>query len=241
VHNSLPPNTSPVTPLTRGQNTVKAISLVLLAGLTATGFAVSYTRLHDFMARFGETGWTAYATAAMVDTLTLAGLLVALVFLSGWARIAFILGLGFTGFANAFIGYQVAGAFGLVVGLVPIISMELSYRTALSLMFGSSTTPQPPTGPSNPTPTPPTKSGGLWRKLSKPLEKPQEPSKEPSTPLEELTPTLNQSKLDTATISKALLESGDPLPSRKEVMKTYRVSEWTARQALQQARNNAAA
>jgi len=253
VSTRVPDNHEDHTPLNGAEKAVKAIALFLLAGLTATGFAVSYTRLHDFMARFGEVGWTAYATAAMVDTLTMAGLLVALVFLSGWARIAFVLGLGFTGFANAYIGLQVAGAFGLVVGLVPIIAMELSYRTALSLMFPSNSD-----RPSKTSPTPPSKPGGRWRKLSKLQEKSSksvetsredletvesvvENPPEPSKNLEEIPPRLEGTLLDSSTISRALLESGLPLPSRKEIMETYQVSEWTARQALQAARKGSAA
>ncbi|RNL84761.1 hypothetical protein [Halostreptopolyspora alba] len=114
---------------------VRLVALAILSCLTATGFAVSYSRLHGFMASYGETGWTAYASAGMVDSLALAGLLVALVFRDWWARAAFVLALGFTGFANGLVGWQFAGAFGLVVGLVPIVSMELAYRIALTLLL----------------------------------------------------------------------------------------------------------
>lgn len=128
------------------QRAVRWVALVVLSGLTVTGFAVSYTRLHGFMGRYGEEGWTAYASAGMVDSLALSGLLVALVFRDWWARAAFVLALGFTGFANAFVGFQYASWFGLVVGLVPILSMELAYRIALSLMLptrGTEVEPDP--------------------------------------------------------------------------------------------------
>lgn len=117
------------------QRVVKAVALVILSALTATGFAVSFTRLHGFMGQFGEEGWTAYASAGMVDSLALSGLLVALVFRDWWARAAFVLALGFTGLANAFVGFQYASWFGLAVGLVPIVSMELAYRVALTLVL----------------------------------------------------------------------------------------------------------
>jgi hypothetical protein len=209
----------------KAQKHVRWLALIILSSLTVTGFAVSYTRLHDFVARFGESGWTAYASAGMVDSLALSGLLVALVFQDRWARAAFITSLGFTGFANAYVGWQFAQAFGLVVGLVPILAMEMAYRIALSLVL----TPKPLQEVSIPLPTPPGDLQPLPGEL-------QETSKTPPAPSK---PLQRDSNLTASDVAQALTSAGGELPTRAEIMRTYRVSEWTARQAVQMTKKSA--
>lgn len=206
---------------------VKAVAITGLGVLVAGSFYVSYESLHTFAFMFGKDGYRAMVVAVSVDLLTLLGLLVALTYPSMSARSAFITGLLATGVANILIGYWAAGWFGAAVGVFPVIALELSYRTVLSLLFPNLKVMDPnregSPSPSNPNP-----------ETSKPLQEEAGELPEASKDLQEITP-----KFSTASeIANDLSNGGWTSMSRAEVVRRYGVSEWTARQALRQIHTN---
>lgn len=206
---------------------VKGVAITGLAVLVAGSFYVSYENLHAFASMFGKDGHRAMVVAASVDLLTLLGLLVALTYPSMSARTAFITGLLATAIANFLIGYWVAGWFGAAVGVFPVIALELSYRTVLSLLFPNLKVMDPQRegspSPSNPPP-----------ETSKTLQEGSGELQETSKDLQEIPPRVSSATMTASEIATDLTNTGWTSMSRAEVARRYSVTEWTARQALRQ-------
>ena len=195
---------------------VLTVALIALVFLVGSGLYISYENVHAFVSTHGKEDYRATLAALTVDVLTLVGLFVSLMYQIGWARLAFIVGLLGTAVANGLVGWEASTYFGLAVALWPLMSMELSYKIALSLVLPL--------------------LGDVSRPLQETSSTLENPSKVLSKPSKDLQERLENSGMIIPTPEsylQALLENSQSLPSRKELMEATSCTEWQARKALE--------
>lgn len=201
-------------PVWSGGGTVRrvatlTVALAALVFLVGSGLYISYENVHQFVLNHGKDGLHAELAALGVDIMTLSGLFVSLIYRESWARAAFVIGLLGTGVANALTGWEASAYFGVAVALWPLMSMELSYRIALSLVIPN---------------------------ISSASKAASAPLRGFSKPLQEVSSTISTTQISIPELSKALQEMPGDLPSRQRVIQEFGATEWVARQALAQAR-----
>lgn len=189
--------------------TTLTVALAALVFLVGSGLYISYENVHQFVLSHGKDGFHAELAALGVDIMTLSGLFVSLIYREPWARAAFVIGLLGTGVANALTGWEASAYFGVAVALWPLMSMELSYRIALSLVIPN---------------------------ISSASKAASAPLPGFSKPLQEVSSPISMEQMTIPELSRVLEEMPGDLPSRQRVIQEFGATEWVARQALAQAR-----